>query len=156
MGAAGAGKTTVAAAIALRLGRDFIDADLHHSLDSRRRMAAGESLDDDTRRLWLDAVGAAVNDVIKGGREVVVACSALRREHRDRLRERINNASFVWLDVPEAELRRRLDAREGHFAGPEILESQLEALESPDSNEATRIDASAAVDEVVSMVLAGL
>ena len=65
--------------------------------------------------------------------DVVLACSALRRGYRDTLR--VGQVAFVFLNVPQALLRERLAARSGHYAGPELLPSQLATLEPPGADE---------------------
>jgi gluconokinase len=66
----------------------------------------------------------------------VVACSALRKVYRDRLRKTIRAPiCFVLLDVEQQELLRRLSNRSGHYMPPSLLTSQLETLERPTSDE---------------------
>src|SRR5689334_14636123 len=92
MGVSGSGKSTVGALLAARLGVPFVDGDALHPASNVAKMAAGIPLDDDDRAPWLDAVGARL---AQGG--VVVACSALRRAYRDRLRDAAPAARFVLL-----------------------------------------------------------
>ena len=54
MGVAGAGKTTIGAALARRLGWRFIDADDYHPPENVAKMKAGIPLDDADRQPWLD------------------------------------------------------------------------------------------------------
>jgi len=157
MGVAAAGKSTVGRALAERLGVAFIDADDLHSDANRAKMSAGVPLDDDDRAPWLDAVGAVLAargpaDADRGGHaaSVVVACSALRRRYRDRLRELEPATRFVHLDAAPEVLRSRAEARTGHFMPPELLDSQLAILEPLAADEAgCRVDVGAPVDEVV-------
>lgn len=124
MGVSGSGKSTVARALAERLGRPYLDADDLHPPANVARMRAGEPLTDAERGPWLDAVAARI---AADGR-TVVACSALRRAHRDRLRA----GGAVWfahLDPPAADLAQRLDARRGHFMPASQLPDQLSTLE---------------------------
>jgi gluconokinase len=81
---------------------------------------------------WLARIAAAVN-AVRVEAPVVATCSALKRSYRDALRGAIEPPlRFVFLDVQEAELARRLTARQGHYMGPEMLTGQLEALERPE------------------------
>ena len=82
MGVSGAGKTTVGKKLAKFLGARFIDGDDLHSDAARAKMAAGGALTDEDRWPWLDRVGAE----LASGAATIVACSALRRVYRDRLR----------------------------------------------------------------------
>jgi gluconokinase len=86
-----------------------------------------------------------------GDGPVVLACSALKREYRDVLRDGVADLVFVDLDVDPATLERRLAARTGHFAGPHLLPSQLATLELGD--DVVRIDASGTPDDVADRVL---
>jgi gluconokinase len=129
MGVAGSGKTTVGRLLAARLGVPFVDADDYHSASAVARMHAGRPLDDTMRELWL----ARVNDALRGlSGGFVLACSALKRVYRDTLRAANDGLVFVDLDVSVDVLRARLVARRGHFAGAELLSSQLATLELGD------------------------
>ena len=129
MGVAGAGKTTVGNVAAELLDFPFVDADDLHSPADRASMASGEPLDDHRRDLWIERVRRAMEQ----HSDVVLACSALRRRHRDQLR-RIGPLMF-FLDVPAEEVARRLRARHGHFFPAALLTSQFAALDPVESNE---------------------
>lgn len=131
MGPSGSGKSVVGAVLAARLGVPFLDADDLHPAANVAKMAAGDPLDDDDRMPWLDVVAAALGQPAEGA---VVACSALARRYRDRLRAGAPDAVFVELRVDAAELRRRMDARE-HFMPSSLLASQLDTLEHLDPAE---------------------
>jgi len=123
-GVCGAGKSAVGAAVADRLGLPFIDADDLHPAANKAKMARGVPLDDADRMPWLDAVaGAAATG------DAVIACSALRRLYRDRLRAGLPDVFFVQLDVSRAELERRVRERSHEFMPPTLLTSQLATLE---------------------------
>lgn len=57
MGVSGSGKSTVGAALAQRLRVPFADADDFHPAENIAKMSAGEPLDDDDRRPWLESIG---------------------------------------------------------------------------------------------------
>jgi gluconokinase len=126
MGVAGSGKSTVGPIVAATLGVPFLDADDLHDDASVARMRRGEPLDDATRGPWLDRVHTTLADHRATG--AVVACSALTPEYRSRLAVGLD-VRFVLLDVPVAELERRLRDRHDHFAGPALLPSQLATLD---------------------------
>ncbi len=156
MGVAGSGKSTVAAALAARLGVRLIEADAFHSAANREKMTAGSPLTDDDRWPWL----AALRQAMRAEQEAVVACSALKRAYRDALRA-AGDVGFVYLELEREEVVRRLAARRGHFMGPAMVESQFAALEAPAAEERdlVSVDASgetAAVVERVEAALAGL
>lgn len=131
-GPCGAGKTTTGVALARALGVSFVDADDAHTLDAMTAIASGQPLDDAYRSAWLTRVAwaAASSDT----NSIVVACSALAQRHRDALRAElaalgVSCVQFAMLVPPTAVLEALLAGREGHFAGPALLPSQLATLE---------------------------
>lgn len=132
MGVSAAGKSTVGVALAAALGVPFVDADSLHSDANRAKMNAGTPLVDDDRWLWLDAVGRCFA-VAEAG--LVVACSALRRAYRDRIRETSPGVVFVHLHGSPALLAARAGARVDHFMPASLLASQLETLEPLETDE---------------------
>jgi len=130
MGVSGSGKSTVGALLATRLGLPFIDGDDLHPQANKQKMAAGIPLDDADRAPWLDTVAAALARA-----PVVVACSALKRRYRDRLRAKAPHVQFIYLAGSPELLAQRLSTRSHKFMPPELLESQLAILEPPGSNE---------------------
>ncbi|KQV26375.1 MULTISPECIES: gluconokinase [unclassified Microcella] len=131
MGVSAAGKTVVGRDAAARAGVVFLDADDLHPAANVAKMAAGHPLDDADRAPWLDAVGAALRD----HRPCVMACSALKRSYRARLRELAPGTLFALLDVPRTVLEGRLARRQGHYMPASLLDSQLATLESPAQGE---------------------
>jgi len=134
MGPSGSGKSVVGLALAQRLGLPFVDADDLHPAANVAKMAAETPLDDGDRMPWLDVVAATLRDAPGG---VVMACSALARRYRDRIRgERAEGGVvFVELRVPQDELARRMGSRE-HFMPSSLLISQLQTLEHLEPDEA--------------------
>lgn len=130
MGPSGSGKSLVGASLAAALRADFVDGDDLHSRANVVKMASGRPLDDADREPWLDAVAATLRRPA-----VVVACSALRRAYRDRIRTKTAGVVFVELVVPQADLRKRMSRRD-HFMPSSLLDSQLATLEPLQSDEA--------------------
>lgn len=130
MGVSGSGKSTVGAALADALGLRFVDGDALHSAANVAKMAAGIPLDDADRAPWLDAIGAVLADG-----PVVVACSALKRAYRNRLRAAAPGLQLVFLDGSPALLASRMTSRPGHFMPTSLLDSQLATLERPAPDE---------------------
>ncbi|MGN6503716.1 MAG: gluconokinase [Pseudolysinimonas sp.] len=147
MGVSGSGKTTVGERLAVRLGLRFVDADALHPRANVEKMRAGIPLTDDDRWPWLDAGGAVL---VQG--DVVVACSALRRAYRDRLRM-AGPYDLVFLHGDPALLAERIGHRRGHFMPATLLQSQLDTLEPPADNEhPVRADVALPEDELVEQV----
>ncbi|TIC85983.1 gluconokinase [Nocardioides sp. GY 10113] len=133
MGVSGSGKSTVGAALAARLGVPFVDGDDLHPPGNVAKMSAGVPLDDADRAPWLDAVGGWLAG--RDGDGGVVACSALKRAYRDRLREHAPRLRLVHLVGARATIARRQADRPGHFMPAALLDSQYDALEPLDADE---------------------
>ena len=129
MGVCGSGKTTVGRLIAERLDWEFIEGDDLHPEANRRKMAAGTPLTDEDRWPWLDRIVQVTRRAEGERRSVVVACSALRRAYRDRLRRGRADVRFLHLTGAPALLRDRMERRDGHFMPAGLLASQLATLE---------------------------
>lgn len=127
MGVAGSGKSTVGARLAERLGVVFLEGDDAHSAEAKAQMAKGIPLTEAQRGPWLDRLHAELAAHASTG--VVLACSALTAASRRRLAGDLTTVTFVALVAPEDALAARLAARTGHFAGPDLLASQLATLE---------------------------
>lgn len=155
MGIAGAGKSTLGRRLAEASGRPFLEGDAYHPPANLAKMAAGTPLTDQDREPWLAALIAAILEVERTGGSAVVACSALRREARDRFRRAIGPRCFAHLSIDEAEARRRLLARPDHFMPASLVATQLKTLDDPaDEADVLRLDATRPVDELVAAVLA--
>ena len=61
----------------------------------------------------------------------MIACSALKRAYRDRIRTAAPGVRFVFLEGSPALLRDRLAGRSGHYMPSALLDSQLRTLEAP-------------------------
>jgi gluconokinase len=154
MGVSGAGKTTVGMRLARRLGWDFEDGDELHPTANVEKMAAGQPLTDQDRLPWLEAVAHWIDGELDAGRSGVIACSALKHSYRDQLRR--PGVVFVYLEVPRAELERRLAHRAGHFMPASLLDSQLATLEPPSPDEAAITVAAGDPEQSVAAVVAAL
>jgi len=128
MGVSGSGKTTIGKMLADRLNGSFIDADMYHPKRNIEKMTMGEPLNDDDRWPWLDKI-ADITQGFTAERPVVLACSALKRSYRQRLK--LGNAPIVFLAGSRDAIERRLASRSDHFMPIQLLDSQLEFLEKP-------------------------
>jgi len=128
MGVSGVGKTTIATALASRVGYEFAEADDFHPQSNIDKMSAGVPLNDEDRAPWLRALADWMRQRYDEGRSTVMACSALRRRYRDILREGAPDAFFVHLVGDQALLLDRMDHRK-HFMPSALLQSQFDTLE---------------------------
>ncbi|WP_454860806.1 gluconokinase [Promicromonospora soli] len=161
MGVAGSGKTTVAALLAGRLGASFAEGDDFHSPANVAKMAAGHALDDEDRWPWLRGIRDWFAKELNEGRSAVVPCSALRRGYRELLEtagsDGTGTVQLVHLTGSYELLRERIQGRAGHFMKPEMLDSQLAALEPlQDDEPGFTVDVTPRPDQIVEEILRGL
>jgi len=146
MGTTGAGKTTVGTMLAAQLNWQFADADGFHPPANIEKMSHGIPLNDADRAPWLAAMRKAILEWIAVGKNVMLACSALKRAYRDELRPS-PEVKIVYLKGSYALFAERIRRRHGHFAGEGILAGQFADLEEPD--DAITIDAAKSPEEIV-------
>lgn len=128
IGVAGSGKTTVGKLLAQRLGWSFYDADDFHPESNIQKIKQGIPLTDEDRLPWLESIRDFIDE---RGEHMVFACSALKKSYRDLLRKSRSKIEFVYLKGTKDVILHRLEDRKGHFAGPDILDSQFRDLEEP-------------------------
>ena len=153
MGVVGAGKTTVGSLLARELGWEFVDGDSFHPAANVEKMSRGIPLSDADRDAWLGAIHDAVERWVGERRNVVLACSALKRVYRERIGVG-PDVKFVYLKGSYKVIAQRLRARHGHFATEQLLDSQFAILEEPD--DAVTVDVSLEPEEMVAQIKSGL
>jgi beta-N-acetylhexosaminidase len=150
MGVAGCGKSTVGAALAERLGAEFLDGDSLHPQSNIDKMASGTPLNDDDRAPWLAEIGRRFT---ASNTALVIACSALKRSYRDLIRGGNPSVVFVHLHGTRELLNERMNSRPGHFMPASLLDSQLATLEPLQADEAgVVVDIAQPVDDIVDEV----
>ena len=150
MGVEGAGKTKIGELLAQKLGWDFADADDFHSQQNRKKLHEGIPLTDADREPWLSAIREAMLGWVAQKKDVVLACSALKKKYRDAL-DVGPEMRVVYLKGSYELISSRLEQRTGHFASPSLLASQFETLEEPE--DAVVVDASARPEEIVDSIV---
>lgn len=150
MGVTGSGKTTIGVLLSQRLGWEFVDADSFHSAANIEKIRQGIALDDADRAPWLKALRDAMDGWVAQHKNVVLACSALKKSYRDELRIP-GETRFVYLKGSYELISQRLRQRHGHFASETILASQFAALEEPD--DAITVDVDHLEDKIVAEIM---
>ncbi|MGZ9223672.1 MAG: gluconokinase [Anaerolineales bacterium] len=131
MGVSGSGKTTLGETLARKLGWDFFDADDFHPPENIAKMAAGIPLNDLDRAPWLAALHDKLLSTLGADRHPVLACSALKETYRAQLLEGMDWIAIIYLKGSYDLIWSRMSTRERHYMKPEMLQSQLDALEEP-------------------------
>jgi gluconokinase len=133
-GVSGAGKTTVGKLLAEELGWRFYEADDFHSPVNIDNMRRGIPLTDEDRWSWLEKLRELIKRCVGSHENAVLACSALKRSYRERLRLSAE-VKFVLLRGEYALIEKQLRHRGRHFMDPALLRSQFADLEEPQPDE---------------------
>ena len=149
MGVSGTGKTTVGRALADALDARFIDADDLHSAANIDKMRRGIPLADPDREPWLGTLRDTIDRALAQPGVTVLACSALTAHARQRLGIERERVRLVFLRGSTELIELRMRGRD-HFMRPELLGSQLAALEPP--ADALELDISAPVEALVARI----
>jgi gluconokinase len=129
-GVSGAGKTTVGKLLAQEFGWHFYEADDFHSPGNVEKMRGGVPLTDEDRWPWLENLRELIERLLSAGENAVMACSALKRKYRERLRVN-SDVKLVFLRGDYALIAEQLRHRHDHFMNPALLQSQFADLEEP-------------------------
>jgi gluconokinase len=150
MGVAGSGKTTVGGALATALSWEFRDADEFHPAANVAKMSAGHPLTDADRAPWLAAIRHYIDHKLARRENAIVTCSALKAAYRAQLVADPSSVRLVHLTGDPALLAQRIAGRTDHFMKPDMLASQLAALELP--RDALAIDVAAPPAAIVAQI----
>lgn len=150
MGVTGSGKSTVGRLLAERLGWVYLEADDFHSAANKAKMHQGVPLAETDRVPWLNAIHAELLARNAQGKNVVLACSALRETYRQTLMAGLD-VKLVYLRGSRELIGGRLRHRTNHFAGEAILDDQFAVLEEPQS--AIVEDVAEAPEQIVGEIL---
>jgi carbohydrate kinase (thermoresistant glucokinase family) len=135
MGVSGSGKSTVAGALADRLGWSLAEGDDFQSPENVAKMHAGTPLTDADRLPWLKTIAGWIETRLKAGQSGIVTCSALKRTYRELLTAGHPEVQFVYLKGSPAVMAEHLAGRHGHFMPASLLASQFDTLEEPGRDE---------------------
>lgn len=153
MGVSGSGKTEISQGVARELGWRHIEADSFHPSENIERMRAGIALSDEDRIQWLDALIVEMQHALAAGQSFVLACSALKRAYRERLRQAVPGLQFAYLKIDRATALQRVGARPGHFMPTSLVDSQFATLQSPEGERhVVAVDASKSREVVIAEI----
>lgn len=126
-------------------------------------MANNQPLTDADRWDWLIVLREEAVKALHDSSGVIITCSALKRKYRDVMRVASYNDSairvhFIFLNVSEELLFKRVKARQNHYMKDSMVRSQLASLETPtpDEVDVLRVDASGDSKEVQKLAAAAL
>ncbi len=151
MGVSGSGKSTVAEALAQKLGWEYFDADDYHPQANVDKMASGTPLNDTDRLPWLEILRDLIKDNIKSGKPSTLACSALKESYRSILRQ--EGLATVYLYGDFDTIWKRMQERQGHYMKADMLKSQFDVLEEPEEKGVLRISVEQKPEVIVEEVL---
>ena len=102
-------------------------------------------------------IGRQIGDSLSGEElanevNLDVLCSALREAYRDFLGKGSPDVRFVHLKGSKELIRRRMEARRGHYMPPALIDSQFATLEEPGA-EAIVVDIEPAPEEIAGEIL---
>ncbi len=166
-GPVGSGKSTVAEEVARRLGAKVINSDrLRKELAGigpydrgGEGFGRGIYTPEFTERVYSEMIARAVEEASKGI-PVVLDATFSKRMYRKRLAEAARGRGvevrFFYMDVPEEEIKRRLEKRKG---GPSVSDADWEvyrrmSFDSPD--EGTVVDGMRSPQEIAEEIVKGL
>src|SRR5437870_11042113 len=98
---------------------------------------------------WLQAIRGKMNQWVADGRNVALACSALKRIYREQLCTS-PEVKLVYLKGTYEEIYTRLSLRTGHFASQQLLASQFAVLEEP--SDAVIVDVNRSPEDIVAEI----
>lgn len=97
MGVSGSGKTTIGKHLAATLNWEFYDGDDFHPAANIAKMSRGMPLEDRDREPWLQALRQAIALWLQEGKNVILACSALKSSYRQQLTQESSQVHLVYL-----------------------------------------------------------
>ena len=157
MGVSGSGKSTIAQALAERLGWLNEDGDQYHPKSNVEKMSAGQPLTDADRLPWLQKIAARIDEACGKHEHLVISCSALKRSYRDILVHGRTEVRLVYLEGSRELIADRLAKRKNHFMPAGLLDSQFAILERPSPLErAVIVSIDAPVETVVDHIIAAI
>ncbi len=151
MGVSGSGKTTIGQKLAEILNAKFYDGDDFHPEENIAKMRQNIPLTDRDRQPWLQALQQIIDQGVDQHQNIVLACSALKKNYRDQLFKNYQQMTLVYLTGSFDLIKTRLKQRSDHFMREDLLQSQFDALEPPEGG--IHIDISQPVETILEEIL---
>lgn len=139
MGVSGTGKTTLGNKIANTFDMTFLDADSLHSHAAIQQMSQGIALTDEQRLPWIQRICSQLVQFETQDKNCLLAYSGLKQQHRQLIFSTYQNTLGILLNADQAIIEQRLQARTNHFMSPQLLSSQIAAME-PFGDEITMLN----------------
>jgi carbohydrate kinase (thermoresistant glucokinase family) len=153
-GVSGSGKTTIATALADRLGLPFEEGSQLHPPPDIAKLHSAHPLDDREQWSWLEKISAWIYRRQQLGTGGVITSPALKRSHRDFLTRGRPDVRIVYLHGERALIASRLSARKEYSMFLSLLDHQFSILETPEPDEdLILVDVSAPVEDIVVEIL---
>src|SRR5215469_6892560 len=153
-GVLGSGKTTIATALAQRLGLPFEEGGQLHPPPDIAKLYTAHPLDDREQWSWLEKISAWIDRRQQLGTGGVITSLALKRSHRDFLTRGRPDVRIVYLHGDRALIVSRLAAREEHSMSLSLLDREFSVLETPEPDEdLILVDVSEPVEDIVVGIL---
>jgi gluconokinase len=140
------------------VGVRFVEGDELHPAENREKMQRGTGLTDEDRLPWLERLHEIIKDAYEAGDSLVVACSALKAQHRrilvggaaPRGSSMADYVQFMLLNIAPSTAKRRVEQRKAHFFPSSLVDSQFEALEITDECQCIDVEQADVAGEILS------
>ena len=96
-------------------------------------MAKGVPLDDSDREPWLKTLHQIIQNHLADGSSMILACSAIKKKYRRMLGIDQSQVFSVFLKGSYSLLEKRIAARSHEYMPKDLLQSQLDTMEEPDT-----------------------
>jgi gluconokinase len=150
MGVCGAGKSTLALALAQKYGYEFLDGDDFHTEQSRALMAQGIPLSDEQRAPWVASIKQRLQSNASRQIHTILAFSGLKQKHRAALRAAGLRTMVLHLKGSKTCIQDRVNQRKGHFMAPTLIDSQFASMEEPlDEPDVHLIEVGPGLDQLI-------
>ena len=136
MGVSGSGKSIIGEKLAKELDWTYFDGDDFHSKENKEKMGSGIPLTDEDRWPWLETLAKLIQEKKE---KIIVGCSALKQAYRDILCVG-PQVKIVYLKGDFELIKKRMEARKGHYFKADLLASQFADLEEPTAGVIVNID----------------